>query len=167
MRLLISGGAGFVGANVVRELLAEGASVRVLARPRSDRRALTGLRVEILEGDLLDVASVGRAVAGVETVFHDPTHGRYFIAEIDDRVVGSLLITYEWSDWRSGMVWWIQSVYVRPQNRRQRIYAGLYEHVKQIVESQSYVRGIRLYVDRRNVPAQQVYARLGMRHLGP
>jgi len=101
-------------------------------------------------------------MSGVETVFHDPTHGRYFIAEIDDRVVGSLLITYEWSDWRSGMVWWIQSVYVRPQNRRQRIYAGLYEHVKEIVESQPHVRGIRLYVDRRNVAAQQVYTRLGM-----
>lgn len=100
--------------------------------------------------------------SGVEAVFHDPSHGRYFVAEADGRVVASLLITYEWSDWRNGVVWWIQSVYVRPEQRRQRIYAGLYEHVKQIVESQSHVRGIRLYVDRRNVAAQEVYARLGM-----
>src|ERR1051326_3064334 len=99
---------------------------------------------------------------GVEAVFHDPSRGRYFVAEIDHRVVASLLITYEWSDWRNGVVWWIQSVYVRPEHRRQRIYAGLYEHVKLIVDSQPSVRGIRLYVDRRNVSAQNVYTRLGM-----
>ena len=99
---------------------------------------------------------------GVQAVFDDPSHGRYFVAEEDGRVVASLLVTYEWSDWRNGVVWWIQSVYVRPENRRQRIYAGLYEHVKQIVDSDAQVRGIRLYVDRRNVPAQQVYTRLGM-----
>ena len=101
-------------------------------------------------------------LSGVEAVFHDPSHGRYFVAEAGDRVVASLLITYEWSDWRNGTVWWIQSVYVRPENRRQRIYAGLYEHVKSIVDTQPRVRGIRLYVDRRNVSAQQVYTRLGM-----
>ena len=99
---------------------------------------------------------------GVQAVFDDPSHGRYFVAEEDGRVVASVLITYEWSDWRNGVVWWIQSVYVRPENRRQRIYAGLYDHVKQIVDSDARVRGIRLYVDRRNVAAQQVYTRLGM-----
>ena len=67
---LVTGGTGFVGANVVRELLAEGRTVRVLARPHGDRRALAGLRVEIAEGDLLDAASLRRAVAGVHTVFH-------------------------------------------------------------------------------------------------
>jgi len=99
---------------------------------------------------------------GVAAVFGDPQLGRYFVAESDDRVVASLLITYEWSDWRNGMVWWIQSVYVTPEFRRQRIYAGLYEHVKTIVDTQPFVRGIRLYVDRRNTRAQDVYTRLGM-----
>ena len=99
---------------------------------------------------------------GVQAVFDDPSRGRYFVAEEDGRVVASLLITYEWSDWRDGVVWWIQSVYVRPENRRQRIYAALYEHVKRIVDSDARIRGIRLYVDRRNVAAQQVYTRLGM-----
>jgi len=99
---------------------------------------------------------------GVAAVFGDPQLGRYCGAESYDRVVASLLITYEWSDWRNGVVWWIQSVYVMPEFRRQRIYAGLYEHVKKIVDTQPTVRGIRLYVDRRNTRAQEVYTRLGM-----
>lgn len=99
---------------------------------------------------------------GVEAIFTDPSLGRYFVAEQDGRVVGSLLITYEWSDWRAGMVWWIQSVYVEPDYRRRGIYAGLYLHVRSMMESDPAIRGIRLYVDNRNVTAQQVYARLGM-----
>jgi GNAT superfamily N-acetyltransferase len=99
---------------------------------------------------------------GVAAVFADPSLGRYFVAESEGGVAASLLITYEWSDWRNGTVWWIQSVYVRPENRRQRIYAGLYEHVKRMVAPRADVRGIRLYVDRRNAAAQEVYARLGM-----
>ncbi|HYR29837.1 MAG TPA: GNAT family N-acetyltransferase [Thermoanaerobaculia bacterium] len=98
---------------------------------------------------------------GVEAVFTDPALGRYYVAEEDGRVVGSLMITYEWSDWRNGMVWWIQSVYVIPEFRRRGVYAGLYAQIKGIVE-QSAVRGIRLYVDKRNKPAQDVYTRLGM-----
>lgn len=99
---------------------------------------------------------------GVHAVFADPSLGRYFVAEGDGRVVASLMITYEWSDWRSGMVWWIQSVYVTPEFRRRGIYAGLYQHVRAMVEAEPAIRGIRLYVDNRNKPAQEVYARLGM-----
>lgn len=99
---------------------------------------------------------------GVATVFTDPTLGRYFVAETDGRTIGSLMITYEWSDWRSGMIWWIQSVYVVPDHRRRGVYAGLYTHVRALVERDSSIRGIRLYVDNRNKTAQQVYARLGM-----
>ncbi|MBW3670234.1 MAG: GNAT family N-acetyltransferase [Acidobacteria bacterium] len=99
---------------------------------------------------------------GVEAVFDDPSLGRYFVAEQDGRVVASLLITYEWSDWRSGMVWWIQSVYVESQLRRKGVYRGLYDHVRQIARSDETIRGIRLYVDRRNTHAQKVYENLGM-----
>jgi len=99
---------------------------------------------------------------GVEAVFADPNLGRYFVAEHEGRVIGSLMITYEWSDWRNGMVWWIQSVYVLPEHRGLGVYAGLYEHVKAFVNADPSIRGIRLYVDRRNSRAQQVYARLGM-----
>src|SRR5438132_14424365 len=98
---------------------------------------------------------------GVAAVFDDRSRGRYFVAEKERGVVASLLITYEWSDWRNGVVWWIQSVYVRPEMRKQRIYAGLYEHVKRIASADRSARGIRLYVDRRNTLAQDVYRRVG------
>ncbi len=107
----------------------------------------------------LDPEVVGRGVHGV---FDDPTRGRYFVAARDGEVVASLMITPEWSDWRNGMVWWIQSVYVVPALRKQRVYAGLYEHVQRLVRGDDSIKGIRLYVDRRNVAAQAVYARLGM-----
>jgi ribosomal protein S18 acetylase RimI-like enzyme len=99
---------------------------------------------------------------GVQALFEDASRGRYFLAESDGAVVASLMITYEWSDWRNGNVWWIQSVYVIPEFRQQRVYAGLYEHVKTLVNADESLRGIRLYVDRRNVRAQEVYTRLGM-----
>jgi len=99
---------------------------------------------------------------GVQAAFADPSLGRYFVAESGGTVVGSLMITYEWSDWRNGMVWWIQSVFVVADHRRRGIYAGLYAHVRAIVDADPAIRGIRLYVDRRNTGAQEVYARLGM-----
>lgn len=104
----------------------------------------------------------GILTRGVQALFADPSLGRYFIAERGGEVAGSLMITYEWSDWRNGMVWWIQSVYVAPSQRRRGIYAGLYAHVRGLVEADPNIRGIRLYVDRRNVSAQEVYTRLGM-----
>lgn len=99
---------------------------------------------------------------GVQAVFADPSKGRYFVGEENGRVIASLLITYEWSDWRNGTVWWIQSVYVAPEARGRGVYAGLYQHVKAMVEAEPAIRGIRLYVDNRNKAAQNVYARLGM-----
>ena len=100
--------------------------------------------------------------AGVAAVFKDAARGRFFVGEKDGAVVGSAMITYEWSDWRNGVVWWIQSVYVVPEFRRQGVYAGLYAHIQRLAREGSDVRGIRLYVDRRNTAAQEVYARLGM-----
>jgi GNAT superfamily N-acetyltransferase len=111
------------------------------------------------EGLELDRATLSR---GVAAVFANTTLGRYFVAEEEGDVIASLMITYEWSDWRAGTVWWIQSVYVVPTFRRRGVYAGLYSHVKTFVEGDAAIRGIRLYVDERNKPAQDVYARLGM-----
>ncbi|MGA7616144.1 MAG: GNAT family N-acetyltransferase [Thermoanaerobaculia bacterium] len=99
---------------------------------------------------------------GVRSVFADPSLGRYFIAEAGGKVVGSLLITFEWSDWRARTVWWIQSVFVDESMRRRGVYASLYAHVREIVDADDTIAGVRLYVDRRNRPAQLVYERLGM-----
>jgi GNAT superfamily N-acetyltransferase len=131
------------------------------ARPY-DRDAIVDFQIAMAretESVDLDRTVVTR---GVEAVFELPARGRYYVAESDTEVVASLLVTYEWSDWRNGVVWWIQSVYVHPEMRRRRIYASLYQHVKQLVEQDPDVRGLRLYVDRRNLAAQQVYTRLGM-----
>ena len=113
------------------------------------------------ETELLDL-DAPVLTRGVHAVFDDPSRGRYFVAEAEGEVVASLLITYEWSDWRNGNVWWIQSVYVRPAFRRRGVYARMYEHVKAIAGRDANIRGIRLYVDRRNTPAQDVYRRCGM-----
>jgi len=119
--------------------------------------ARTGIAA--IAGSALDPAT---CTLGIEALFANPALGRYFVAESDGRPVASLMITLEWSDWRNGMVWWIQSVYVVEELRRQRVYAGLYEHVKQLASADPAIQGIRLYVDRRNQRAQEVYARLGM-----
>lgn len=99
---------------------------------------------------------------GVDAVFRDRTLGRYFVGEEEGKVVASLMITPEWSDWRNGVVWWIQSVYVVPAFRRRGVYAGLYDHVQRIAHGDANVKGIRLYVDKRNTRAQEVYRRMGM-----
>jgi ribosomal protein S18 acetylase RimI-like enzyme len=95
-------------------------------------------------------------------VFQRPEVGIYYVGEIHGTVVGSLLITYEWSDWRNGVVWWIQSVYVLPDFRKQGVYTGLYSHIQAIARARENVRAIRLYVDRRNAIAQKLYESLGM-----
>ena len=129
---------------------------------RADALAIVEFQIAMAhetEGVTLDRDT---CVGGVNAVFDDPDKGRYFVAEVDNTLVASTMITYEWSDWRNGLVWWIQSVYVGPEFRRKGVYAGLYDHIKSIVEEDQALRGIRLYVDTRNVNAQQVYARLGM-----
>jgi ribosomal protein S18 acetylase RimI-like enzyme len=100
---------------------------------------------------------------GVGAVLSESALGRYFIADAGGCAIASLLITYEWSDWRDGLVWWIQSVYVEREHRRRGVYGGLYRCVKAMAENDSRIRGIRLYVDERNTAAQEVYRRLGMR----
>src|SRR5215213_1495016 len=106
----------------------------------------------------LDPATVAR---GVRAVLHDPSKGTYFVAEAGGVVIGQLMITHEWSDWRDGDIWWIQSVYVHPEHRKVGAFKSLYRHAEQQAKSAGAV-GIRLYVDAHNDAAQQAYARLGM-----
>jgi GNAT superfamily N-acetyltransferase len=99
---------------------------------------------------------------GVEGVFAEPARGTYWVAEEDGRLLGCLLVTSEWSDWRNGTVWWFHSVYVVPEARERGIFRRLYEHLRQTVEATPEVKGLRLYVERSNRAAQEVYARVGM-----
>lgn len=100
---------------------------------------------------------------GVQAVFEDYHKGRYFIAEYEGDTVGSLLITYEWSDWRNGTVLWIQSVYVKNEYRGKGIFKALYKHIQQLLDDNPELyKGIRLYVDKTNVAAQKVYNAVGM-----
>jgi GNAT superfamily N-acetyltransferase len=98
---------------------------------------------------------------GITALLDGRAPGRYWMAELDGRVVGQLLITHEWSDWRNCMVWWIQSVYVAPDARRRGVLTALYAHVRREAQAAG-VGGLRLYVDNTNTRAQAVYARLGM-----
>lgn len=107
----------------------------------------------------LDRSTVEKGVAAVLT---DPDKGEYWLAEEGGRVLACLLVTFEWSDWRNGTVLWVQSVYVLPEARGRGLYRRLYEHLKARVEAAPDLRGIRLYVDKRNAAAQRVYERLGM-----
>jgi ribosomal protein S18 acetylase RimI-like enzyme len=101
--------------------------------------------------------------AGVRSLLGNPAAGFYMVAEEDHRVVGSLMVTKEWSDWRNGTFWWIQSVYVRPELRRQGVYKRLYRHVQELAADDPAVCGFRLYVERENGRAQATYQALGMK----
>jgi ribosomal protein S18 acetylase RimI-like enzyme len=106
----------------------------------------------------------GTALAGARAILEEPARGFYLVAvDGDGAVVGQCMVTYEWSDWRSGDFWWIQSVYVRPGCRRQGIFARLYRTVEAMAEARPDVTGLRLYVEAENTTAQAAYARLGMR----
>lgn len=101
-------------------------------------------------------------IKGVTSVFDNDSRGNYYVAEENVRVVGSLLTTFEWSDWRNGTVLWIQSVYVKPAFRRKGVYRSLYAYVQDMVLNNPDLFGIRLYADKRNTVAHQAYLKLGM-----
>jgi GNAT superfamily N-acetyltransferase len=111
------------------------------------------------EGKALDLDRLRNGVAGL---FQDSSRGFYLVAEMAGQVVGQLLITAEWSDWRNAYFWWIQSVYVAPDYRRRGVYRALDTYVRTEAQKRGDICGIRLYVDRDNHVAQQVYTSLGM-----
>lgn len=115
------------------------------------------------EGRVLDPA---RLAAGVAALLADSSKGIYFVADHAGSVIGQTLITYEWSDWRNGTFWWIQSVYVHPDWRRRGVFRALYRHIHALAERDPTVCGLRLYVEDHNRRAQQTYLALGMRDAG-
>ena len=103
-----------------------------------------------------------RLTAGVAAVVDDPAKGFYLVAEEGSAVIGQLLITYEWSDWRNGVFWWVQSVYVRPESRGQGVYSTLYRDAVRRAREAGDVCGLRLYVEYENERAKATYRKLGM-----
>lgn len=112
--------------------------------------------------------------AGIEAGLADPTRARYFVAMHDARAgtdtlavpAGTLMLTREWSDWRNGDWWWIQSVYVMPEFRRRGVFAALYRHAEALARATPGVIGLRLYVERGNTAAQHTYIAFGMHDTG-
>ena len=123
----------------------------------TDYNARLARETEQLELDL------ARLRAGVDAVLADSTKGNYWVAEAGGEVVGQLMITFEWSDWRNGVIWWIQSVYVRQDWRARGVFKALYNHVHRLATSRSDVSGLRLYVEHDNQRAKRTYERLGLR----
>lgn len=115
------------------------------------------------ESKELDTETVGK---GVEQGLLQPDKCLYFVAEIRGSVAGQVMVTYEWSDWRNGDLWWIQSVYVHPDFRRQGIFKRLYQHIETLARENPIVRGLRLYVEEDNAAGQAVYKKLGMSRAG-
>jgi len=111
------------------------------------------------EGKTLDSDVVMR---GVRSLFQNPQYGFYLVAEVEESIAGQLMVTYEWSDWRNGLFWWIQSVYILRESRRQGVFKALYEFVLTECKNSNGC-GIRLYVDSHNVKAKKTYKSLGMR----
>ncbi len=111
------------------------------------------------EGLRLDRDVVSRGVRGV---FQEPARGTYWVAEEKGEILGMLLAIPEWSDWRNGTVLWVHSLYVIPQARRRGVFKKLYLNLKKQVEQSPELMGLRLYVDKTNKPAQEVYEKLGM-----
>ena len=111
------------------------------------------------EGKHLDAAILQ---SGVEAVFTNQDKGFYVVAEDNGQIIGGLMITFEWSDWRNKWFWWIQSVYILPEARGRKIYSHLYNFVKEKARTQTDICGFRLYVERENAHAQKVYEKLGM-----
>lgn len=111
------------------------------------------------EGMSLDL---DRVTQGVRAVLDDPSKGFYVVVEVKSRVVGQMMVTFEWSDWRNGVFWWIQSVYVHPDHRRLSIFTQLYRHVERSAKETDDVCGLRLYVEHENAIAQSTYRNLGM-----
>ena len=108
------------------------------------------------------VLEAEKLMPGALAVFDDASKGTYYVAVKGDEVIGCLLTTYEWSEWRNGTVLWIQSVYILEEYRGQKVFRKMYEHIQQIVEQNDAYKGIRLYVEKDNTRAQKVYTALGM-----
>ena len=137
-------------------------AIRVRPARSQDREILVEFNAAMAretEDKALDPAVLA---AGVNAVLAEPQRGFYLVAECDGAIAGCLMITFEWSDWRNGDWWWLQSVYIAPEFRRSGVFRALYAQVERQAAAAPHVIGVRLYVERDNTHAQHTYAALGM-----
>jgi len=136
--------------------------VRIRTANVDDAEIISGFQLAMaLETEELTLDRT-KVTAGVHAVFLDPHKGKYFVAEVDKKVVSSLLLTPEWSDWRNQWVWWIQSVYILPEYRKRKIFSQMYDFIKDLIKTDPEAAGLRLYVDLSNKNAREVYKAIGM-----
>jgi ribosomal protein S18 acetylase RimI-like enzyme len=139
-----------------------GARLNIRRATRRDAAALIAFNSAMAletERKVLLPAVIG---AGVRGLLRRPDSGFYTVAELGGEVIAALMVTKEWSDWRNGDFWWIQSVYVRPEYRRRGVYKQLYRYLRQLAAGERAVCGFRLYVERSNRRAQATYRASGM-----
>jgi len=183
MRPTTGSGNGGADRNRTDDLLGAIQALSQLSYGPKRRRAFYFMDILIRNAEATDwatIAEFNRALAaetedkaldwevlasGVRRLLADVGKGRYFIAEDAGRIVGTTMITYEWSDWRDGWIWWIQSVYVHPDYRGRGVFRGLYRHIEALA-AELEVRAVRLYVLTSNTRARATYTALGMHESG-
>ncbi|HXT19581.1 MAG TPA: GNAT family N-acetyltransferase [Thermoanaerobaculia bacterium] len=141
--------------------MSEPAELRVRPARADDAATIADFNVRLAaesEALTLDDATVR---AGVEALLADPAKGAYLLAEQGGALVGQLMLTIEWSDWRNGPIYWLQSVYVIPAMRGAGVFRALWDHALAAAR-EAGARAVRLYVDEHNQAAQEVYRRVGM-----
>jgi GNAT superfamily N-acetyltransferase len=146
---------------------AQDGSMNIRKAVGGDAAVITDFNIRLAqesEGLHLDLGTVTQ---GVAALLKDPSKGTYFVAETPEAgLVGQLMITYEWSDWRNGNIWWIQSVYVRPEFRGGGVFKALFDHVERLARESGEVCSLRLYMERDNDKARRAYAKMGMHEGG-
>jgi GNAT superfamily N-acetyltransferase len=141
-------------------------SLTIRSAEPSDQAVITQFNLDLAmqtESLALDKDVVQK---GVAAILGDQSKGFYTVAESAEEIVGQVMVTYEWSDWRNGNIWWLQSVYVQPRWRGKGVFSALLQHLREAAETRPDVCGIRLYMHETNSQANKVYNQLGFSHTG-
>jgi GNAT superfamily N-acetyltransferase len=154
----------FTGNNLIpaERFLRSGMDIKIRAAALADLPVIAAFNVRLARESEELALDPARVHSGVEAMFNDSAKGTYYVAEVAGEVAGQLMITYEWSDWRNGNIWWIQSVYVKPEFRRAGVFRALFNHIRNLAGTRKDVCSLRLYVHAENTRAIQSYAQLGM-----
>ena len=145
-----------------QRFLTSGMDIKIREAALTDLPVIAAFNVRLARESEDLALDPARVHSGVEALLNDSAKGTYYVAEVAGAVAGQLMITYEWSDWRNGNIWWIQSVYVKSEFRRAGIFSALFDHIRSLARSRKDVCGLRLYVHEENTRASQSYERLGM-----